>query len=135
MSAGGHEETESHSAYQKNDQPSALPHKDFPTSNDKYPINPTQAHGNYTAVHTDTSQHPAQHVPNGQGQGGFSKTYITQTFTVAAKTQGTDSTALHTGVPLYEPNAPIAAAGGIKFNSGSWYSASIVCGAVLLLAV
>ncbi|SPJ71471.1 uncharacterized protein FTOL_01199 [Fusarium torulosum] len=135
ISEGSHEETESHSAYQKNNQPSALPHKDFPTSNDKYPIKPTQTHGNYSAVHTETPQQPAQHVPNGQGQGGFSKTYITQTFTVAAKTQGTNSTTLHSGVPSYEPNAPIAAAGAIKFSSGSWYLASIVCGAGLLLAV
>ncbi|KAM0442739.1 hypothetical protein ACHAQK_003794 [Fusarium lateritium] len=135
MSAGDHGETEDHSAYQKNGQPSALPHKDYPTSNDKYPIHPTQAHGNYSAVHTETPQQPGQHRPNGQGQEGFSKTYITQTFTVAAKTQGTNSTTLHTGVPSYEPNAPIVAAGGIKSSSGIWYLASIACGAVLLLAI
>ncbi|KAM0239502.1 hypothetical protein ACHAP5_008292 [Fusarium lateritium] len=133
MSAGDHGETEDHSAYQKNGQPSALPHKDYPTSNDKYPVHPTQAHGNYSTIHTETPKQPAQHYPNGQGQGGFSKTHITQAFTVAAKAKGTNSTTLHTGVPSYEPNAPIAAAGGIKFGSGTWYLASIACGAVLLL--
>lgn len=86
VSEGGHGEIESHSAYQKNGQTSALPHKDFPTSNDKHPIYPTAVHGNSSAVYTESPQQPAQHGPNGQGQGGFSKTYITQTLTVAVKT-------------------------------------------------
>lgn len=135
MSEGGHGEKDSQSTYQEHGQPSALPGKDFPTPNDKHSIYPTAVHGNNTAAHTKTPQQPPQHVPNSLGQGGFSKTYITQTLTVAAKTQSSNSTSLHTGVPSYEPNRPIAAAGAIKFSSGSCYLASVVCGAVLLLAV
>ncbi|CAJ0549763.1 Ff.00g033760.m01.CDS01 [Fusarium sp. VM40] len=134
VSEGGYGEIESHSAYQKNGQTSALPHKDFPTSNDKHSIYPTAVHGNNTAVHTETPQQPAQHGLNGQGQGGFSKTYITQILTVAVKTQGSNSTILHTGVPSYGPHSPIAATGAIKFSPGLWYLASVVCGAFLLLA-